>query len=146
MVLPKDTEVMNHSAISPHQFAQDLRTILLKLEPLARENLGAARMTQEAFHNRRVKRHRGFKLGDRVWRVNRASNKKECPRIGPYTVVETLAHDVFKIRDPSKNSNQLIAVNGRNLVAVRERKSSSSSSEDEPLSGSDTDPAVDGNL
>ena len=144
IVLPKDSDLKNIIAIPSSQYAQDIRSTLLKLENLARDNLGAARRRQESVHNRKVRRHRGFKSGDKVWRVNRASNKKNKPRLGPYLIVEERSHDTYKIIDEERQDNQIIVVNGRDLVPVIDRIfNCSSPSEDYLPTDSDTDRASD---
>ena len=146
MTLPCDVTLGDIHKCTPNEYANDLKSKLARIEDIEGSKLKLARRWQKAIHSRKVTRQRSFKVGDAVWRVNRASNRKKTPRMGPYHIVEEMSHDVYKIASPSQSSrSQIIAVNGRDLVAIREpaRSQTSSSSEDQPYLNSGDSEATD---
>ncbi len=137
MVLPQDILSGNVENIPTSKYALDVRDNLMEMEKTARDNFSLARKRQAAVHQKKVRRQRCFREGDYVYRVNRSSSKKNIPRLGPYEVVEVMAHDVFKIRSQdAREHHQIIAVNGRDLVPLYE---TSRYSYDDPVSDVDSE-------
>jgi len=118
----------------------------------ARSVLHVNKRRTKAVFNRRIKNH-SYKIDDQVWRVNKGPNSKTMPRLGPYKIIEVRGFGVYVVKD--LNSNQIVVVNGRDLIRFNSHQYNqsldlddvSSQTDDGPqspsVSSSDTDYAID---